>query len=71
MYIVENLILKVEEIFGKKIYVQKKKEIKIIRLREFNFELLHKIIPCGKILCKWKENISENVFHVMKLKLKL
>ena len=45
--------------FWKKIYVQKVKEIKIIKLSEFNFKLLHNIIPCGKILCKWKDNISE------------
>ena len=43
-----------------KIYTQKIKNIKIIKLKEFNFKLLHNIVPCGKILSKWKPNISEH-----------
>ena len=43
-----------------KIYTQKIKNITIIKLKEFNFKLLHNIVPCGKILSKWKPNISEN-----------
>ena len=42
-----------------KIYVQKICDIKIPKLSEFNFKLLHNIVPCGKILCKWQKDISE------------
>ena len=31
-----------------------------IKLKEFNFKLLQNIVPCGRILSKWKANISEN-----------
>ena len=41
------------------IYKQKIIDIKIVRLREFNFKLLHNIIPCAKVLCKWNATISE------------
>ena len=42
------------------IYIRKVKLIDDIKLKEFNFKLLHNIVPCGRILSKWKENISEN-----------
>ena len=43
----------------KNIYRQKLKEINVVKLKEFNFKLLHNIVPCGKILSKWKERIQE------------
>ena len=43
----------------KNVYRQKLKEIKEVKLKEFNFKLLHNIVPCGKILSKWKANILE------------
>lgn len=43
----------------KKIYTQKLIVIKIPKLCEFNFKLVHNIVPNGKILSKWKEGISD------------
>ena len=42
------------------IYTRKVKAINEIKLKEFNFKLLQNIVPCGRILSKWKANISEN-----------
>lgn len=42
-----------------KIYCQKIKEVKIIKLKEFNFKVLNNIVPCGYLVSKWKENVSE------------
>ena len=43
----------------KNIYDQKLIKIPIPKLAEFNFKLLHNIIPCGKILNKWNKKVSE------------
>ena len=40
------------------IYNQKLLQIKIPKIREFNFKLFHNIIACGKTLSKWR-NINE------------
>ena len=42
-----------------KFYKQKIVDIKIVKLKEFNFKLLHNIVPCGKTVSKWNKNISE------------
>ena len=44
------------------------------KLAEFNFKLLHNIVPCGYILCKWEQSVDakcevctviENVKHML------
>ena len=45
--------------FWRKIYSQKIVSIKIPKLSEFNYKILHNIVPCGKVLSKWKQHISE------------
>ena len=42
----------------KNVYSQKVKLIKIIKISEFNFKLLHNIVPCGKVISKWQHDIS-------------
>ena len=42
----------------KNIYTQKLIEIKLPKLYEFNFKMLHNIVPNGKILSKWKQNVK-------------
>lgn len=44
----------------KTIYEQKIVSIKIEKLREFNFKLLHNIVPCGYILSKWNDKVNVN-----------
>ena len=44
----------------KKIYEQKVIGVKPAKLREFNFKLLHNIVPCGYIVSKWNDNVSVN-----------
>ena len=34
------------------VYTPKMKDLKIPNVCEFNFNLLQKIVPCGKIICK-------------------
>jgi hypothetical protein len=41
------------------IYRQKLCLPKFVKLNEFNFKILHNIVPCGKIVSKWKSNVSE------------
>ena len=41
------------------IYKQKLLDMNIVKIREFNFKILHNIVPCGNILSKWKENIKK------------
>ena len=41
----------------KNVYTQKLNNLSIPKLCEFNFKILHNILPCGNILSKWK-NIS-------------
>ena len=41
------------------VYKQKLCDLKIPKLCEFNFKLLHNVVPCGKTICKWQRNISE------------
>ena len=52
-----------------KIYTQKIKNIKIIKLKEFNFKLLHNIVPCGKILSNRNQLSMNIVKYAKKLKL--
>ena len=42
----------------KNVYSQKVKWMKIIKISEFNFKLLHNIVPCGKVISKWQQDIS-------------
>ncbi len=44
------------------IYNQKICNIKIAKLKEFNFKLLHNIVPCGQKLHKWKQSVDEKCF---------
>ena len=46
----------------------KKRNISIHKLRELIFKLLQTIVPFGKSLCKWNQNIDDNVLFVVKLK---
>lgn len=43
----------------KTIYKQKLCLLKLPKLNEFNFKILHNIVPCGKIVSKWKKNVSD------------
>ena len=45
------------------IYEQKTIKISVPKLAEFNFKLLHNIVPCGKILHKWNSKVSEKCNH--------
>ena len=42
----------------KNIYQQKLNEMKMPKLKEFNYKILHNIIPCGMVLSKWKPGID-------------
>ena len=44
----------------KDIYSQKVKLISIPKIAEFNFKLLHNIVPCGYVLNKWNTKIDMN-----------
>ena len=57
-----------------KSFERKVLNINDIKLKEFNFKLLHRILPCGLYLSKWKQNISdkclvckqvENIEHML------
>ena len=41
------------------IYKQKVLDVNVVKIAEFNFKVLHNIIPCGKILNKWQGHISD------------
>ena len=41
------------------IYKQKIISVNVVKIAEFNFKVLHNIIPCGKILNKWQGHISD------------
>ena len=41
------------------IYIQKIKNMYVKKLAEFNFKILHNILPCGKNLSKWQKDISK------------
>ena len=43
-----------------RIYEQKLSDVKAVKLKEFNFKLLHNIVPCGYILSKWIPNVDKN-----------
>ena len=43
----------------KKNYEQKVTSLSVAKLCEFNFKMLHNIMPCGNTLHKWQSNISE------------
>ena len=40
------------------IYTQKIKTMYITKLAEFNFKILHNILPCGMSLSKWQKDVS-------------
>ena len=43
-----------------KIYEQKIIGMKAAKLREFNFKMLHNIVPCGYVVSKWNVNVKAN-----------
>jgi len=43
----------------KKIYTQRLKQMREIKLKEFNFKILQNIVPCGNTISKWKTNITK------------
>ena len=49
------------------IYQQKLADIDIIKVKEFNFKILQNILPCGKVLSKWKTSISSKCSHCSEL----
>ena len=58
----------------KHIYKQKLVDIKLPKIREFNYKVLNNIVPCGVVLNKWIEHISdrcelcngvETTFHML------
>ena len=62
------------KVIWKDIYEQKLVDINIVKVKEFNFKLLQNILPCGKVLSKWKPTISskcsccneiETVLHML------
>ena len=40
------------------IYLQKVKFVPVKKLAEFNFKLLHNIVPCGIKIAKWDKTVS-------------
>ena len=44
----------------KNIYLQKLINIRIGKLRDFNFKVLHGILPCGYLLSKWHSEIRKS-----------
>ncbi len=40
------------------IYKSKIMDIQYKKLSEFNYKLIHNILPSGKLLCKWNKNVS-------------
>ena len=46
-----------------KIYKQKVISLGLAKLEEFNYKVLHNILPCGKVLSKWLQNCSEKCKH--------
>ena len=44
----------------KHIFTSKVLQVSDIKIREFNYKVLHRILPCGSYLSKWKPNISAN-----------
>ena len=49
-----------DRILWTNIYKQKLVELKDSKLCEFNFKILHNIVPCGYTISKWQNNISKN-----------
>ena len=45
------------------VYKQKLTDIRIPKLREFNFKILNNIVPSGCLLHKWKSKISDKCEH--------
>ena len=43
----------------KSVYKQKIINMDIAKLAEFNYKMLNNIVPCGKVLHKWQQNVSE------------
>ena len=63
-----------EKCLWTKIYSQKVILLFDKKLSEFNFKLLHNIVPCGYVLAKWEPqivadcdicNVNENVKHML------
>ena len=50
-------------ILWRNIYSQKTVDLKIPKLCEFNYKLLHNILPCGKVLYKWKKVQNDKCDH--------
>ena len=46
------------------IYNQKICTLKIAKMKELNFKILHNIVPCGKVLSKWRKDKDKNVKYV-------
>ena len=42
----------------KSIYMQKVKFVYCVKLAEFNFKVLHNLVPCGYTISKWDKNIQ-------------
>ena len=40
------------------IYMRRVKNVSDKKIAEFNFKIIHRILPCGVYLSKWKENVS-------------
>ncbi len=48
-----------KSIFWDRIYTQKIKHIEYKKFAEFNFKLIHNILPCGFIVSKWNNNVTQ------------
>jgi hypothetical protein len=69
-----SLYIPVHEINYERVYIQKVKNIKNPKLAEFNYKVLHMILPCSENLRKWGKhdtgmcdicNASETVLHLL------
>ena len=49
------------------IYKQKLTDLDIAKVEEFNFEVLHNILPCGKVLSKWLKTCTEQCMKCKEL----
>jgi hypothetical protein len=41
------------------VYQQKLKDVQVNKLSNFNFKVLHNIVPCGYVLSKWQRGVQE------------
>ena len=42
------------------VYTRKVKQVRYHKFSEFNFKLLHNIVPCGKLVSKWDQNTPKD-----------